>query len=83
MYMVMLSLELMQRLAALVPRPRLNLIRFHSVLAPNAKWRAQVVPGKSLAAQDTNDKAIEDFTLLSLARLSLTWACHRDRRSPS
>ena len=28
----------------LVPRPRLHLIRFHGVLAPKAKMRAQVVP---------------------------------------
>ena len=34
----------MQRLAALVPRPRLHLIRFHGVLAPNAKLRAAIVP---------------------------------------
>lgn len=34
----------MQRLAALVPRPRLHLIRFHGVLAPNAKLRLLVVP---------------------------------------
>jgi hypothetical protein len=34
----------MQRLAAPVPRPRLHLIRFHSVLAPNAKLRTKVVP---------------------------------------
>jgi len=34
----------MQRLAALVSRPRLYLIRFHRVLAPNAKLCAQVVP---------------------------------------
>jgi hypothetical protein len=27
-----------------VPRPRLHLIRFHGVLAPNAKLRAMVVP---------------------------------------
>ena len=33
----------MQRLAALVPRPRLHLIRFHGVLAPIAKVRALVV----------------------------------------
>ena len=32
--------EFMQRLAALVPRPRRHLIRFHGVLAPNAKLRA-------------------------------------------
>ena len=37
-------LEFMQRLAALVPRPRLHLIRFHGVLAPHAKLRAPVVP---------------------------------------
>jgi len=43
-HLVMSPLEIMQRLAALVPRPRLHLIRFHGVLAPNAKLRAQVVP---------------------------------------
>ena len=36
--------EFMPQLAALVPRPRLHLIRFHGVLAPNAKLRALVVP---------------------------------------
>ena len=34
-----------------VPRPRLHLIRFHGVLAPNAKLRAMVVPHGP--AQDT------------------------------
>ena len=38
-------MEFMQRLAALVPRPRLHLIRFHGVLAPNAGLRAAIVPG--------------------------------------
>jgi Putative transposase len=48
---VMSPLEFMQRLAALVPRPRLHLIRFHGVLAPNAKWRSKVVPQ---ASEDSN-----------------------------
>lgn len=43
-HLVMSPLEFMQRLAALVPRPRLHLIRFHGVLAPNAKLCAMVVP---------------------------------------
>ena len=43
-HLVMAPLEFMQRLAALVPRPRLHLIRLHGVLAPNAKLRALVVP---------------------------------------
>ena len=40
----MMPMEFMQRLAALVPRPRLHLIRFHGVLAPHAKLRKAVVP---------------------------------------
>ena len=50
-HIVLSPLEFMQRLAALVPRPRLHLIRFHGVLAPNAKLRALVVPHGP--AQDT------------------------------
>jgi hypothetical protein len=40
----MQPLELLARLAALVPPPRHPLIRFHGVLAPHASWRAAVVP---------------------------------------
>jgi hypothetical protein len=47
-HQVMTPLEFMQRLAALVPRPRLHLIRFRGVLAPNAKLRAKV--GKAAQA---------------------------------
>ncbi len=47
----MSPLEFMQRLAALVPRPRLHLIRFHGVLAPNAGLRAALVPGHGAQAQ--------------------------------
>ncbi len=43
-HLVMNPLDFMQRLAALVPRPRLHLIRFHGVLAPNAKLRPLVIP---------------------------------------
>ena len=50
----MSPLEFMQRLAALVPRPRLHLIRFHGVIAPSsansAKLRALVVPQEVLQA---------------------------------
>jgi len=43
-HIVMSPLEFMQRLAALVPRPRLHLIRLHGVLAPNAKLRREIIP---------------------------------------
>ena len=35
-------LELIERLAALIPPPRLHRHRYHGVLAPNAPLRAQV-----------------------------------------
>ena len=37
-------LDFIARLAALVPRPRLNLTRFHGVFAPNGKHRKRIVP---------------------------------------
>jgi hypothetical protein len=52
----MAPLEFMQRLAALVPRPRLHLIRFHGVLAPNAALRSQIVPGEPDQAPPTPDE---------------------------
>ena len=54
-HIVMSPLEFMQRLATLVPRPRLNLIRFHGVLAPNAKIRSEITPGGPVTINDTTD----------------------------
>ena len=42
-HIVMSPLEFMQRLAALVPCPRLPLVYFHGVLAPNAKLRCEII----------------------------------------
>jgi hypothetical protein len=39
-------LDFLARLAALVPKPRVNLTRFHGVFAPNSKYRIQVTPSK-------------------------------------
>ena len=50
--------EFMQRLAALVPRPRLHLIRFHGVLAPNAKLRALVVQQEVPQVPETPAQAV-------------------------
>src|SRR3989449_4656315 len=36
-------LELLEKLAALTPRPRTNLVLYHGVLAPHAGWRSRVV----------------------------------------
>ena len=51
--------------ACIVPRPRINLVLYHGVLAPHAGWRARVVaygappgeaPGVASAAADVNDE---------------------------
>lgn len=42
--------EFLGRLAVLVPRPRVNLILYHGVLAPRAAWRSAVVPRPAPAA---------------------------------
>jgi hypothetical protein len=39
-------LDFIAKLAALVPKPRVNLTRFHGVFAPNSKFRVRVTPAK-------------------------------------
>lgn len=39
-------LDFIAKLAALVPKPRVNLTRFHGVFAPNSKHRGQITPAK-------------------------------------
>ena len=36
-------MELLEKLAALTPRPERNLLLYHGVLAPHARWRPAVV----------------------------------------
>ena len=43
-HVVLSPMEFMGRLAALVPRPRGNLTRFHGVFSPNSQLREYVVP---------------------------------------
>ena len=42
-HLVFDPVELLGRLAVLVPRPRINLVLYHGVLGPRAAWRADVV----------------------------------------
>lgn len=40
-------LDFIAKLAALVPKPRVNLVRYHGVFAPNSKLRRRIVPAKN------------------------------------
>ena len=44
-------LELLERLAAIIPRPQINMLIYHGVFAPNAKWRSRVVSYKRPVVQ--------------------------------
>ena len=69
-HIVLEPLEFMQRLAALVPRPRLHLTRFHGVLAPNAKLRAKVVPkGEQKTVRNCEHEAHSAPVRMSWARM--------------
>ena len=70
----MSPLEFMQRLAALVPRSRLHLIRFHGVLAPNPKLRAMVVPQGPDERTDTSQAAACESTCAHHRPVRLSWA---------
>jgi hypothetical protein len=53
-HVVLEPLDFIARLAALVPRPRLNLTRFHGVFAPNFKHRQRIVPRRPQRTIDTD-----------------------------
>ena len=38
------AMELIEKLVALIPRPRMHLVRYHGILAPNARLRSRIVP---------------------------------------
>ncbi len=76
-HLVMTPLVFMRRLSALLPRPRLHLMRFHGVLAPNAKLRPLVVPqGPAQTEQSTEPAAAAECEIeTAQARLGrITWA---------
>lgn len=64
-------LDFIAKLAALVPKPRVNLTRFHGVFAPNSKHRVDVTPakrGKGRPHEEHEDKTPEQ------RHQSMTWA---------
>ncbi len=61
-------MEFMGRLAALVPKPRVNLTRFHGVFSPRSKLREHVVPGTSEDGSEQISQSPRDKAS------SMTWA---------
>ena len=51
-------LDFLGKLAALIPRPRHHLVRYHGIFAPNARIRKRIVPtkGKKTKTRKKSDK---------------------------
>ena len=54
-------LDFIAKLAALVPKPLVNLTRFHGVFAPSSKHRVQVTPAKRGKKPGKLEKADTDW----------------------
>jgi hypothetical protein len=72
----MSPMELMEKLAALVPRPRIHLTRYHGVLGPHDKHRKLVIPKMptpapsiAMAEGAASDKSTREPKRISWARL--------------
>lgn len=59
-HLIFAPMELLEKLAALTPRPRINLILYHGVLAPHARWRARIVAHGPLAGAAPMPPSPED-----------------------
>ncbi len=72
--MIFEPLDFIARLAALVPKPRVNLTRYNGVFAPNSRYRARVTPakrGKGTKRPSTGDS---DEQTPAARRASMNWA---------
>ena len=67
-------LDFIARLAALVPKPRVNLTRYHGVFAPNSRHRALVTPAGRGKAHKLNASAEGQEPTPAERRASMTWA---------
>lgn len=43
-HVVFTPMELIEKLVALIPQPRMHMVRFHGLLAPNSRLRSKVIP---------------------------------------
>jgi hypothetical protein len=73
-HLVLSPLELIEKLAALVPPPRVNLVRYHGVLAAHAKDRDKIVPKKPDADELRETRGASRNRLLWAALLARVFA---------
>ena len=70
-HIVMTPLELLEKIAAIIPRPKIHLTRYHGVLGPHYKHRKMIVPKPPPSATVTPPEIV-NVDQVSKARI--TWA---------
>jgi hypothetical protein len=69
------GLELIEKLVAIISAPRINLVRYHGTLAPNAKLRSAIVPKAKKARTDERICAVEaEDKVLAVVAKGYRWA---------
>ena len=63
-----------EKLVALVPKPRVNLTRYHGIFAPNSRHRARVTPAKRGKGNKPQTTEPEDERPAAKRRAAMTWA---------
>ncbi len=66
--------DFIARLASLVPKPRVNLTRYHGVFAPNSKLRARVTPAQRGKGNQTKVPGEPQAQTPTERRAAMTWA---------
>jgi hypothetical protein len=67
-HIILEPLDFIARLAALVPKPRVNLTRFHGVFAPNSALRRHVTP------TGRGKRRFDEMKTPAQRRAAMTWA---------
>jgi hypothetical protein len=70
-HLIFHPLDFLARLASLVPKPRVNLTRYHGILAPHARERSLITPATRRAAHKT---AEQHSRSPAQHRQRMTWA---------
>jgi hypothetical protein len=67
-HVVFEPLDFLSKLASLVPKPKVNLTRFHGIFAPNSRFRSEVTPARRGRRSGQSDKTPAE------RRQAMTWA---------
>lgn len=73
-HVVFEPLDFIAKLAALIPKPRVNLTRYHGVFSPNSQHRAQITPAQRGKGSKKKASATQESQSPIAKRAAMNWA---------